>query len=383
VTFVNGYIITVPNKGHEMRGKRVFGLALAGALMATAAHAEDHKPATLTLDADGTIHADGVRIPTSSLLSANARKQLADRLQQGPPPSAAETGIVSARAASDKGQKITLDRWLALSPSDITSVVMNGVRTDVVIPKTGIASENAKRVLINLHGGGFSAGAKYGGQAESVPLAARGRIKVVAVDYRLSPEYLFPAASEDVEAVYRKLLETYRPENIGIYGCSAGGTLAAQAIAWFQKKGLPRPGAVGVFCSGAMPDFWFGGDSGKLGSLLNAIPPQGNPNSAKPGAPRYYLSGINPNDPLVTPGLFPEVLAKFPPTLIVTGTRDIAMSNALVTNVRLLQAGAETQLLVLEGIGHGQFNAFVGSPEATDAYDIIWKFFDKHLGRSR
>lgn len=363
-----------------MRGKRVFGLALAGALMATAAHAEDPKPATMKLDFDGTIHADGVRIPTSSLLSANASKQLAERLQQGPPPSASQTGIASARAASDKGQKFTLDRWLALSPSDITSVVMNGVRTDVVIPKTGIAPENMKRVLINLHGGGFSTGAKYGGQAESVPLAARGRIKVVAVDYRLSPEHLFPAASEDVEAVYRKLLETYRPQNIGIYGCSAGGTLAAQAIAWFQKKGLPRPGAVGVFCSGAMPDFWFGGDSGKLASLLNAIQPQGNPNDAKAGAPRYYLSGINPHDPLVTPGLFPEVLAKFPPTLIVTGTRDIAMSNALVTNVRLLQAGAETQLLVLEGIGHGQFNAFAGSPEARDTYDIIWRFFDKHLG---
>lgn len=355
--------------------------AMMTACMAAVAPAADRAPATLVLDADGTIHADGVTVPPSSFLSEEARRQLVVRLHQGPPPSAAETGVAVARAQSEKMQKAILDHWLAVHPSDIRSVVMNGVRTDVVVPKSGIAPENAHRVLVNLHGGGFAAGARFSGPAESVPLAARGRIKVVAVDYRLAPESIFPAASEDVENVYRKLLETYKPAEIGIYGCSAGGTLTAQAMTWFEHKHLPRPGAIGIFCSGAMPSFWFGGDSGANAAMLNAIPPQANPAAAKPGAPRFYLDGIDQNDPLVTPGLFPKALAKFPPTLIVTGTRDIAMSNALVTNVRLLQAGVETQLLVLEGLGHGQFDAFAGSPEADDAYDIIWRFFGRHLAR--
>jgi acetyl esterase/lipase len=76
-----------------------------------------------------------------------------------------------------------------------------------------------------------------------------GRIKVVAVDYRLGPENRFPAASEDVTNVYRELLKTYRPENIGIFGCSAGGMLSGQAIPWFLKEHLPLPGAIGVFCA--------------------------------------------------------------------------------------------------------------------------------------
>jgi hypothetical protein len=63
---------------------------------------------------------------------------------------------------------------------------------------------------------------------------------------------VFPAASEDVAAVYKDLLKTYRPENIGIYGCSAGGALTAQAEAWFQDKKLPNPGALGIFGSGAV-----------------------------------------------------------------------------------------------------------------------------------
>jgi hypothetical protein len=68
---------------------------------------------------------------------------------------------------------------------------------------------------------------------ESVPIASVGRFKVITVDYRQAPEATFPVASEDVAAVYKDLLKTYKPENIGVYRCSAGGALTAQAGAWF------------------------------------------------------------------------------------------------------------------------------------------------------
>ncbi len=129
-----------------------------------------------------------------------------------------------------------------------------------------------------------------------------------------------------------------------------------------------------------MPSFWYGGDSFAVAQMLNgrvaATPEQ---MKANPG--NLYLAGTNQNDPLVTPGLFPDVLAKFPPTLLVTSTRDSAMSNALVTNIALLKAGVTTQLLVLEGTGHGEFTFLAGTRETTDAYAIIWNFFDQHLGR--
>ena len=88
-----------------------------------------------------------------------------------------------------------------------------GVRTDVIIPLT-MPEANRGRVLINLHGGGFVSDS--GSLVEGVPIANLTKIKVVSVYYRLAPENPFPAAVDDVVAVYRELLKTYNPRAIGI-----------------------------------------------------------------------------------------------------------------------------------------------------------------------
>ena len=333
------------------------------------------------VDADGTVHADGIAVPPSEYLSAEARAALIARLTAAPVKLGAGADFVTnARANGDVAAKAIIAKWLAIYPARIEPVTMNGVQTDMVTPEAGVAPDNRRRVLINLHGGGFFTGARSGGQEESVPLAGRGRIKVVAVDYRLAPENRFPAASEDVERVYRALLKDYSPGNIGIYGCSAGGSLVAQSMAWVQTRGLPRPGAIGIFCSGAMPSFWYGGDSFATTPMMNGRP-QTSPAAVRTGPGSLYLAEADQNDPRVTPGLYPDVLAKFPPTLLVTGTRDTSMSNAIVTNARLLAAGVDTQLFVQEGLGHGEFTLIPGTAEAAQAYDVIWRFFDRHLGR--
>ncbi|MDE1146368.1 MAG: alpha/beta hydrolase fold domain-containing protein [Azospirillaceae bacterium] len=355
-------------------------LSVPLAAMAAEPAASTPKPEAITVDADGTIHVDGLAVPLSDFLSPEAKAVQAARLVRPPVPVLREDGVPAARAGTDTFQKAVTAKWLAVYPARIETVTMNGVRTDVVTPASGVAPENQHRVLINLHGGGFFAGAVSGGLAESVPVAGRGRIKVVTVDYRLAPENRFPAASEDVEQVYRALLKQYKPAEIGIYGCSAGGTLVAQSVAWLQSRKLPMPGAVGIFCSGAMPGFWYGGDSFATTQMMNARL-QATDDDMKNGAGSLYLAGRDQNDPLISPALFPEVLAKFPPTLLVTSTRDSAMSNALITNTRLLAAGVETQLFVQEGLGHGEFTYVVGSDEAKQAYDVIWRFFNKHLAR--
>src|SRR3546814_13088504 len=61
------------------------------------------------------------------------------------------------------------------------------------------------------------------------------------------------AATEDALAVYKELLKTYRPQDIGVYGTSAGGMLTAQLIARLGKEGVPNPAVIAIMAAGAGP----------------------------------------------------------------------------------------------------------------------------------
>ncbi|MBI4166453.1 MAG: alpha/beta hydrolase fold domain-containing protein [Acidobacteria bacterium] len=336
----------------------------------------------VSVDKDGTVHLPAFEVPLSSYMSEQAKQAYIDQALQPPLVMDPRVPISKAREVVDNYYRPLVERGKGLYPVNIEEQKFAGVRTDVVTPKEGVSARNRDRVLINLHGGGFSVGAGLGGLAESIPIASVGKFKVITVDYRMAPEYEFPAASEDVAAVYKELLKQYKPGNIGIYGCSAGGVLTAEAVAWFQKEKLPRPGAIGIFCAGASGSP--GGDARYISAPLSAIvmsglvsPPPAKPNP--PPIPLGYFSNANLTDPLVSPVGSPAVLAKFPPTLVVTGTRDLALSWAAHTHTQLVKAEVEADLHVWEGMWHN-FLFEMNLPESKEAYDVIVKFFDKHLG---
>ena len=88
--------------------------------------------------------------------------------------------------------------------------------------------------------GGFNADS--GSLNELIPMANLTRTKVISVLYRLAPEHPFPAAVDDTVAVYRELLKTYKPQNLVLYGTSAGAILTAEVAVKFKQLGLPcRP----------------------------------------------------------------------------------------------------------------------------------------------
>jgi epsilon-lactone hydrolase len=253
----------------------------------------------------------------------------------------------------------------------------------VYTPKAGVAGTG--RVLINLHGGGFSGCWPACAELESIPIAALAKVRVVSVDYREGPKYRFPAASEDVAAVYAELLKDHTPQNIGVYGCSAGGMLTAMSVTWFATHNLPRPGGIGILCSGAgsPTGAGFGGDAtfttAAIGEGRGAPPARSSGRGARGGL--GYLAGTDAKDPLVAPVNAPAALAKFPPTLIVTATRGFELSGAVYTHNQLVKQGVDAELHVWDGLFHGFFyNPDV--PESRDCYDVIVKFFNRHLGRN-
>jgi monoterpene epsilon-lactone hydrolase len=356
------------------RARRLVG-ALCVAVCATALPQRAASP-QVVVEPDGTVHLPAQTVPVSGFLSPEGRAYLAEHLRdlQRPELLVQEDGVPALLAGY-------IARQRELFPVEREETTIGGVHAYVYTPRSGIAAEHRDRVLINLHGGGFSECWPACAELESMPIAALGRIKVVSLDYRQGPQHSHPAASEDVAAAYGELLETYRPANIGIYGCSAGGMLTAMSVAWFQQHELPRPGAIGLLCAGAasVNGEHFGGDASYTALPLGdgRVLPAG---SAGGPVRMNYLASTDPDDPLVAPASSPEVLAKFPPTLIVTGTRAFELSNAVYTHTQLVKNGVDAALHVWEGMFHGFFyNPDV--PESRECYDVIVRFFADRLGR--
>jgi acetyl esterase/lipase len=362
-----------------MHPRSLFGRSLAIVslvVLGGATLAQQAAPPKVAIEPDGTVHMPAQSVPVSAFLSAEGKAYLTEHLRnlQRPEMLVQDNGVPRLIAGY-------LTRQRELFAVDRAETTIGGVHAYVYTPREGIAAKNRDRVLIELHGGGFRECWPACAELESLPIAALGRIKVVSLDYRQGPEHRHPAASEDVAAAYRDLLKSYRAENIGIYGCSAGGMLAGMSIAWFQRHGLPRPGAVGILCAGAanVEGNAFAGDASFTTLPLGegrVLPPSaaGNPVQME------YFAGTDPSDPLVAPASSPDVLAKFPPTLIATGTRSFDLSNAVYTHAQLVKNGVDADLHVWDGMFHGFFyNPDV--PESRECYDVIVRFFAERLGK--
>ena len=336
------------------------------------------------VDDDGTVHVPAYVLPESALLGPKTREVLGKervhlKNQANPPQRCppwkgahkAQMPTIRKCEAEAFYKTVEYKHLRELYRVTMTPKQLGGVYTEVFEPVDGIVPKNQNRVLINVHGGSFLRGARTESHSESVPISAVGRIKVVSIDYRQGPEFSFPAASEDVTAVYRELLKTYKPANIGLYGCSAGGLLTAEAIAWFEKEKLPLPGAAGMLCAAGA--YWTEGDSGSI-AAAHGWWGLGDTITANP-----YFEHTDPNDPLAFPARSAQVLARFPPSLLIASTRDVALSSVVYTHSVLVAQGVDADLHIWEGLLHGFF-LDPDLPQSQEVYAVIVKFFDTHLG---
>jgi epsilon-lactone hydrolase len=321
------------------------------------------------IDADGTAHVTRV-VPVPRTVSPAAQQFLATPPWGGAKPAPPGTPMWELREAADAGLRTMGEMAQAHYGVSIEEMQIGGVRCHLVRPGSG-AGRARGRVLINLHGGGFVMGS--GSLVEAIPIAALTGIPVIAVDYRLAPEHPFPAAVDDVVGVYRELLGHREARAVGIYGASAGGFLTAQTAVRLEREGLPLPACLGVFTGGG--DFGDFGDSAQIFGLSGfwgeLITPLGDPKSEV----RAYLGGADPADPLVSP-LYAD-LSRFPPTLLVTGTRDALLSATCMLHRALRRAGAQAELFVFEAMPHAHWYSF-HLPEAQEALAVMADFFTRH-----
>ena len=348
-----------------MRTTSLLFMVLAGSVLAQTT--PDTQKDSASFDADGTAHIIRV-VPMPLTISTEAQTWLESLTHSTPGPEI----LAERRARTDVWRAQDSAEARKLYPVTVEEATTAGVRTDIITPLT-MPAENKNRVLINLHGGGFNSDS--GSLIEGVPIANLAKVKVVSVYYRLAPENPFPAAVDDVVAVYKELLKTYKPRSIGIFGTSAGAILTCEVTVKLRQLGLPLPGALGVFSS--LADFSRPGDSRQL-FTLNGFPGQWQPTDPHHLPDNEYVGKTDRKDPVLSP-LYAD-LNSWPPSLLVTSTRDLLLSDTAIFHRALLRAGNDSQLVVFEALPHAFWYHFQ-LPETREALELMAKFLDTKVER--
>jgi monoterpene epsilon-lactone hydrolase len=320
-----------------------------------------------TFDPDGTAHITRT-IPMPTTISPETQKWLASLVESTPGPE----DLATRRKRTDEWRVRQSAEAKRLFPVNIESTTTAGVPTDIITPLETPAA-NRDLVLINLHGGGFNSDS--GSLIEGDPICNLTKIKIVSVYYRLAPENPFPAPVDDVVAVYKELLKTYRPHNISIFGTSAGAILTAEVAVRLKQLNLPLPAALGLFS--VLADFSRTPDSHQL-FTLNGFPGSLKPQDPSAPTGEEYARSTERKNPVLSP-LFAD-LKGMPPSLLVTSTRDLLLSDTTLFHRALLRAGDNSQLVVFEALPHAFWYHFE-LPETQEALQIMSNFFSQKMGR--
>lgn len=246
-----------------------------------------------------------------------------------------------------------------------------GVPVLIATPKS-YRKKNDKRIVIYIHGGAYTLGRPAELYHVFAPMASATGMKVFAIDYRLAPDHPFPAGLNDSFSVYKALLNEFEPENIVIFGDSAGAGMVLATLLKARDAGLAMPAAVVLYSP------WV--DISKTGDTyytLEGIAPTLHYEKNLRSSAEAYVGKTPMNHPLVSP-VYGDYAKGFPPTLIQVGTRDLLLSNCARQYRNMKADGVDVELSLWEGMWH-VFEAHPDLPEAQQAVQEAAAYFEAYL----
>ena len=239
---------------------------------------------------------------------------------------------------------------------------LDGMSTAWVRPSRG---HDRRRAILYCHGGGYTSG----NLGYSRPLASKlshvTGFEVLAFEYRLAPEFPYPAAVEDAIRAWDHLMYLgYGARDVVVAGDSAGGNLALVLCHRLRAAGRRLPGALIL-----MSPWTDMTASGRSYQERAAIDPCITMNYIQ-AVRKVYAGGRDLSDPMLSP-LFGD-LTGFPPTLIQAGTHEILLSDSIRLRDRLVSSGVPCRLEVWRDMWH-VFQMFP-IKKAADAMDNVGRF---------
>lgn len=320
---------------------------------------------------EGGLFVPAHQVPAPLTVSSEAQAFLSKRMEiGGPQPPSDITDKAAWRAYIEESNRWLLSQMEMAAqffPAEILTHQLSRTSLYEIIPQS-LSSEYEDCVIFYIHGGAYIHGTGLAGAYMAMPLTGMAQMRTVSVDYRMPPDHPFPAGLEDAIEAYRMALERFNPENVVVCGGSAGAGLAAAFVLKARDIGLPLPGACVLVSPEA--DLTESGDTFETNIFVDVVLTERLTDSIA-----LYADGHDLRDPYLSP-LFGDFSKGFPPTILISGTRDLFLSNTVMMHRKLVSAGVEAELHVWEAMPHG---GFFGASEDVDVLAEQVRFIHKRL----
>lgn len=228
------------------------------------------------------------------------------------------------------------------------------------------------RTVLYLHGGAFVMCSIESHRHLIAQIARACEARVLAIDYRLAPEFPYPAALQDAMTAYKYLIKkTGAPQQIALIGDSAGGGLAVSLLIAMRDGNQPMPAAVVCLCPWV--DLTAGGESIVTKAREEFIIPVKDMHLAI----EAYLNGADPKTPTISP-IFAD-LRGLPPMLIQAGTSEVLLDDARRLAKRAQECDVAVTLEIWEQMIHVWHFFSSVMPEARQAIARVGQFVRENI----
>jgi acetyl esterase/lipase len=229
-----------------------------------------------------------------------------------------------------------------------------------------VGNASAGRLILYFHGGGYIAGSPETHRALIARLAQASEATAFALDYRLAPEFAFPAAVRDGIDAYRHLIaKNAAPQSVVFAGDGSGGGLALAVLHAARNANLPMPAACAVMSPWA--DLSLSGWS--------VLQNQKSDNALSWEllflSARHYLKKNNPCDPYASP-VFAS-FKDFPPLMVHAGSLEMLRDDSSRIGDRAADANIPVSVEIYDGMQH-LFQANRHVPEAKVSLQRLGQF---------